>query len=583
MKPASFAPGLKAFIAILLLGLASQLVWATDISVSVDRNPVTVDESFNITFSASESPDGDPDFSPLEHDFTVLNQSQSSNSSWVNGQYSKTIRWTVQAIAKKTGSITIPAIIFGQDTSKPLTITVNKNDAGDNNIENREDLFVQVKAEPESPFVQSQVLYTVRVYRRVELTQAKLSEPELADAVMEKVGNDSDFNTVINGVSYRVTERKYAIFPQKSGTLKINPLTLTADVVLDDGGRGGFGVFFGSPITKTKRVLSNEIVLNVKSAPASFPGKNWLPAEKLELAQAWSGDIQQMKVGEPLTRTLTLRATGSTVSQLPELNTLKTDTNLKAYPDQPVLNEDKLPEGIVASRQEKIALIPSVPGRQTLPAVEIPWFNTKTQRIENVRIPETAINVTGGAGVNPSNPSAQDQAQPESASVKETTEKATGLTNAASALTPAEPSVLWRWVSLCLGLGWAATLIYVFYNRPNTNINTAHDIKNSQKQLRLNEISKQLKDACNRNDSIAAKNALLMWGKQQFGAGNLSAIATHCEARLRDEILALNQHLYSRNAAGWNGKKLFQTFSENNAIQKIGLPGETVLEPLHRL
>ena len=59
-------------------------------------------------------------------------------------------------------------------------------------------------------------LYTVRLYRRVDVAQAELSEPELADAVIEKLGEDSNYNTVVNGVSYLVTERKYAIFLRKA-------------------------------------------------------------------------------------------------------------------------------------------------------------------------------------------------------------------------------------------------------------------------------------------------------------------------------------------------------------------------------
>ena len=81
-------------------------------------------------------------------------------------------------------------------------------------------MFLDVKATPEQPYVQSQVLYTLRLYRRVDIAQAELSEPELTDAVVEKLGEDSNYNTVVNGVSYLVTERKYAIFPQKSGVMK---------------------------------------------------------------------------------------------------------------------------------------------------------------------------------------------------------------------------------------------------------------------------------------------------------------------------------------------------------------------------
>ena len=35
---------------------------ATTISVTSDRNPVSANESFQLTFTATETPDGDPDF-----------------------------------------------------------------------------------------------------------------------------------------------------------------------------------------------------------------------------------------------------------------------------------------------------------------------------------------------------------------------------------------------------------------------------------------------------------------------------------------------------------------------------------------
>ena len=209
-------------------------------------------------------------------------------------------------------------------------IEVKQGNAEDEAANTSQDIFLQVKAEAKQPYVQEQVIVTVRLYRRVDIAQASLSEPELTDAVIEKLGDDRNYNSVVNGVSYLVTERKYAIFPQKSGAMKIKPLTLTAEVIMN--GPRSFGDFFGSPMTKTKRVLSQELILNVKPIPPGFTGKQWLPLEKLELNQSWSGDKDKMKTGEPLTRTLTLTATGSTVGQLPELNNLNTGAAIKNVP-----------------------------------------------------------------------------------------------------------------------------------------------------------------------------------------------------------------------------------------------------------
>lgn len=568
---------------LLAMGLLPRLAFAVDISVSVDRNPVKMDESFKIYFTASDNPDGEPDFSPLEQDFTVLNQSQSSNTSWVNGEYSKTIRWTVEAMAKKSGKLEIPGIIFGSDTSKPLSIEVSDKAANNNGVNPNDDLFLQVKASPEQPFVQSQVIYTVRVYRRVEITQASLGEPELTDAVVEKLSQDSEFNTVVNGVSYLVTERKYAIFPQKSGVMTIKPITLTADVVVDSGGgRGGFGGFFGSPITQTKRVLSEEIKLNVKPVPASFKGKAWLAADQLNLTEEWSGDNQQMKVGEPLTRTLTLKGEGTAIGQLPELNSVKTDANLKAYPDQPVLNEQKLPSGIVSSRQEKIAIIPAKPGKHTLPAIEIPWFNTKIQQMEIAKLPETTVTVLGEVVENP--PAVPvSPAKPQVANPTQT-ETVPAITPQPATPTVANNPTIWLWVSVFLGLGWLITLAYFLLRNPKIKPDDSQSQNHVQQELRLKEINSQLKQACNQNDSQAAKNALLAWGKQQFNANNMGAIAHNCDTPLRDEIMNLNAVLYGKNAETWQGYGLLQAFNgSNKGRAQINPSGQSVLEPLHRL
>jgi len=557
----------KLFFLLLLLNLVSGNVFAAQIGVSFDRNPVSLDESFQIIFTANDTPDNDPDFSPLEQDFEILGQSQSSNSSWINGQSSKTIQWTVNVMAKHPGSLVVPAVKFGDDVSQAASILVTQATAN-KAVDTEDDLFLEVEATPQSPYVQSQVLYTVRLYRRVEIAQASLNEPELGDAVIEKLGDDSNYNTQINGVNYLVTERKYSIFPQKSGSLTIKPLMLTAEVVANT--RPNFNGFFNSQMTKTKKISSKSVTLDVKPAPATFTGKHWLSAEQLVLKEEWSGDNQQMKVGEPLTRTLTLLAKGTTVGQLPEINIGKIDDRLKTYPDQPVLQEQKKPEGLIAFREEKIAIIPSKAGFYKLPAIEIPWFNSQSQKMEIAKIPETAITALDALGTQqaPVTPVAPAEVQqPQKA------EQSTPIT------TPPQQQNIWLWVSVFLASGWLATLAYFLIKRSAKR----PVAEKSEQEIRLEDSVKSLKKACADNNATAAKDALLAWGRQKYGAASLGAIAELSDARLRDEVLHLNRILYSREPDQWQGKKLFQAFVENKAREKIAVTDDDKLEPLYRL
>ncbi len=545
-----------------LLSLFTTYVSATEIKVSVDRNPVSINDSFQLTFSAPESPDGDPDFSPLKQDFDILSQQQSSNSSWINGSFSKTIQWTLTVMAKHAGSLLIPVIAFGDDMTQPLIVRVTQSQAKSNS---NDELFLEVEATPEKPYVQTQVLYTLRFYRRVQITQASLNEPELDDAVIEKLGEDSNYTTRINGVAYDVTERKYAIFPQHSGSVTINPLVLTAEVVSNQ--RPRFNGFFRSQVSKTKRITSRAISLEVQPVPQNFKGAHWLGAEQVYFKQQWSDDSLQVKVGEPLTRTLTLLAKGATVGQLPELNTQADNELLKNYPDQPVLKEQKTPEGLIAFREEKIAYIPSRPGNYVLPAIEISWFNTQTQKTEMARLPEITIQAVASVAAMPTKTTPDIEIP-----IRERQKQ--------SLMLPQQPSNdhFWMWVSLLLASGWMLTVLLFLRQRQNKTPEKPLD----EKQIRIKDIIKALKKACMENDPQAAKQALLQWGEMQFNATSLAAIVPFCEARLRDEINSLNQYLYAAEHGTWQGKKLFQAFAENNARQQIKQPKEEVLEPLYR-
>jgi hypothetical protein len=556
----------------MLLLLWSPWTLAAQIQAAVDRNPVSLNDSFQIIFTANEEPDGEPDFSPLEKDFSILNKSQSSSYSWTNGKSSKNAQWTLTVMAKAAGTLAVPPIRFGNDASAAVPLEVTQG-ADTQDVATDKDLFLEVEATPSEPYIQAQVLYTLRLYTRVDIAQAQLNEPELSDAVVEKLGDDSNYSTQVKGVDYSVTERKYAIFPQKSGQLVIKPLQLTANIMTS--GRALFNSFFNSQLSRTQRVTSKAVKLNVKPMPANTNGQHWLPAEQLALKQEWSGDITQMQVGEPLTRTLTLYAKGTTVGQLPELAAANTHADLKAYPDQPVLKEQKKPDGVLALREEKIALIPSKAGQYTLPAITIPWFNTQTQKMERVSLPETVLTATGTA--------TQTTAPTPKLPAPATTQPKPVITPEPPPIVPTQVATgdYWPLIAAVLALGWLATLIYFLVGKSTKK--PVVDEANAPEQLRLKDIVNRLKKACAENNAPGAKAALLDWGRLQLDATSLGAIATHCEARLRDEILLLNQVLYGKEAAAWQGKRLFQTFTENQARAKLATTEESALKPLYRL
>ena len=361
---------------ILLAYINSQ---AATITATTDRNPVGLNELFMLTFESDNSVDSEPDFSPLNKDFQILSRNSKRSMSILNGKFSTSKKWQLTVLARRAGKLIIPVINFGKDRSQASFINVSTGRSSPSSSKGSRDIFIEVEAEPKSPYVQAEVIYTVRLFLSVATSNASLSEPGIsgANVVIERLGEGSNFQINRRGKRYNVVERKYAIYPQLSGTMTIGPVMFQGQI-----NRNAFSLIdpFG-PQPKTVIERSMSITLDVKSVPDQFPGGHWIPAKKLVLTESWSQDPPVFQVGEPLTRTLSLVALGQTASQLPELPDWVPD-DFKQYPDQPSLNDSNNNKGIKASRQEKVAIIPNKAGEYVLPEISVPWWNTNTNKLE---------------------------------------------------------------------------------------------------------------------------------------------------------------------------------------------------------
>ncbi len=546
--------------------------WASTITATVDRDPVRLDESFTLVFDAEGSVDADPDFRSLERDFDILHRSQSTNMSFINGQISNTKQWTLVLMPKRLGELTIPSIPFGKDRSPLLRVTVISAQHAQPGTRS-EELFLEVDAQPRRTFVQAQILYTARLYRAVDIENASLTEPTLndADAVIKKLGEDRTFQTQRDGRRYQVVERRYVLFPQQSGTLTINPVVFEGQIVASRRS------FFSPRSSQTKRVRSDAITLNIDPIPASFRGATWLPSRDLQLAEAWPQHPPQFMVGEPVTRTLSIVAEGLTSAQLPVINAT-VPPSIKQYPDQPVQEDKNTHQGIIGLREEKVALIPNRPGQMTLPAIEIPWWNTQTNTAEIARLPERMILVEPGAGVTTGfgNPRESSQ-ETQSASINSLPPDVVQIQNGVQGLG------MWPWLTGFLAIGWLLTGVLLWRHRRGSRSAPAYawqDVGRSRRSVERN-----LKKACERGDAQAAKAALLEWGKFQWPDNTpktIGDIGARSSEPFREELHRLNQALYSHSPDVWKGEVLWSVFKQLTAQEdtRKSAPTDKGLEPL---
>jgi len=553
-------PRLSRSVALLFLLLTSFSAVAAKIDVQVDRNPVEADESFSITFTANDSVDGQPDFRPLEEFFKIVNRNQSSSIQIINGRMNRQTQWTLFVMPKRTGDLWIPSISFGDDKSPRVPIKVNA--ASRQPLDKGNDvLYLETEVDHKTAYVQSQIIYTVRVYQAVNLLNAGLSELTLSDsdAIVEKMGDDNTYDKRINGRRYKVFEKRYVIFPQKSGTLTIKPTELQAQYV--DNRRA----------LRTKLLDSDPINIEVKPKPALSALQNspWLPAKQMQISEQWPQDPPVFKVGEPLTRTITVTADGLSSSQLPQIN-MGEVPDMKLYPDQAVKNDDKTAAGVVGTRQEKIALIPTKAGHYVIPAIEIPWWNTEKGTLEYLKLPKRDIQVlpaaqtaqqnTGNAAQNPQPGDAvTENSQPARTSAQTSAAGGVEMRSGTS-------DTYWMWVSLVAFIGWGVTaLAWWRGGRPQGGeLVNSTAISKQANNLSKKQSMQQLKSACAAHNAPAAKDALLQWAKCVWpnqSPTNLNELSRRSGGELGEQLLKLNKTLYSNQHSQWNGDGLWQAFS----------------------
>lgn len=392
-----FAFNLLFFVFLLQINFA--LAEVNELSASVDKNSILLDESIRLTVVASGNADKDVlDFSELSNDFNLSTPSFSQSTQIINGDMTRTVSWSLNLYPKQIGTFNIPSFEVDGSRSQPFKIEVLPVTAA--NVNQPREFFVTSEIDAQSIFLQQQILYTVKIHLSRDIERGQLTLPQLEGAVVEQIGDDRDYQQILNGVRYRIIERKYAIIPQASGNFLIKGPIFEAEVLTNS--RRSFANF-----GRTQRITRRapDIQIDVQPIPSSY-SFTWIPSELVEVTEEWQGDIDNLVTGEPITRTITLTALGLTKEQLPSIE-MPYHPSFKVYPEQPKLTTVERNNDLIAQGVYNSAIIPSESGSFVLPELRIPWFNVKTGNTEFAYIPAKTIEVKPAAFSDTSAPANQ--------------------------------------------------------------------------------------------------------------------------------------------------------------------------------
>lgn len=373
-----------AFLGMALL-IASPFCAANTVTASLDKQSVIENEVIQLTIRADFSDTGSgPDFSALKKNFDILNQSQSSQFRFNLGTSQSIKFWIISLMPKSTGTVEIPPIKVGDYYSNPLTLKVKTSPALlDEN--GNPPVMIEMQASDLQPYLQQEVVLSLKIYNAFALQNANISTPKNADLVMEKLIDDQVGFETIKGTEYQVLTRKYLAFPQRSGEIEIDPQTIAAMVNTNRGRR-------------LIKAQSSPIKLNVLPVPANYPSENWLPAKSVtissKLAPSNGRQAGNAKVGDTLIWTITTSADGAYPEQIAPLNFTST-RDYKLYPQPPVFDSTRSEDGIVGKQTITIEVVPTAPGTLTLPEIEVPYWDIKNKLDKYAHAPSPTMQITG--------------------------------------------------------------------------------------------------------------------------------------------------------------------------------------------
>lgn len=583
------ASGLRALMLVLWLvaGLVPSLAVSAVIEVSLSQNPVPLGESFSLRFSSDREPSGDPDFSPLSQQFEILNQRRSSQFSFQNGHMQRAYLFEVELIAKTAGKIEIPPIAFGADRSNPFSVTITHGAVAQKRPGESE-LFLEVEASPKNPYVSQEVVLSVRVLSRVSFS-GDLAQPALDGLNLSKLNGDRQFSALRGGAQYRVNERRYVFFPNQSGTLVIPPVNLTAEL-RDPAGPDPFSVR-----PRQQRFHSEPVALEVRPIPAAFKGKVWLPLRKLEIEEDWQPKAFEVAQGDPLTRSLTVKAEGGTQGMIPDvLGESGAIAGVQQYADQPELSEILGSEGLASQRKEKRAYIASGSDFE-VPAVAVPWWNTKTDRMEVALLPGRMVKVRPGTSAMPVPGPFQAPGLPSS----QTPEGVAGLASVPAAseaptegASPWNAAGVWQAATGVFLLLWIATLGLWLNARQGAKGQTDASLTRPEKGPgeRPAPAGAQALEAAIRDQAWQRAHQILSnWGQSQWPLETGLPLEDQLDASLGAPYQALKRSLYAPGHAGFaEGEALVLAFKKacasapRSAGRKASGREDPALEPLYR-
>ena len=416
---------LKKHITLLLVIFATSLVSSqVKFEAKVSKDKLGVNERLRIDFEMNQ--DGDNFNPPNFTNFTVVGgPNQSVSNSWMNGvrSYKKTYSYFLAPKSRGTFTINQATITIDGETYKTTPVQVEvtaaveiPKDPNDPEYLAQENIHLVAEISKTKPYLNEAITVVYKLYISTSTgvdNWSEIDSPRYNDFWSQNIdipGMKVQMENY-NGEEYRaVVLRKTVLYPQKTGKLDIEPLTLDVAVRVPTSRRDIFGGRLTARVNRT--VSAGRKTIDVKPLPEQ--------GKPLDFSGA-VGDFDfkvtttktQLDASESLQAKV--EVTGNGNMKLFNLPKLTLPSSLEVYEPE---HSEKVSTDLLGMRgsiSDTYTVVPQFKGKYPIPSISFSYFDPKTETYKTRSSDEIVIDVLDGpvsgavANTNPTQENAKQQ------------------------------------------------------------------------------------------------------------------------------------------------------------------------------
>lgn len=340
-------------------------------------------EDFSIEVSFLNEDKGKYTIEGIEN-FDIISKASTNSYNSINGKTTSAKSDIYRVRAKSEGEFSLK-VKTEKGVEKVILIDVQKSQSINSALSDR---FILKSTTPKTTFYFGEKIpyeeYFISGVRVSSLSQAK--KPNFKDFSVKDMTPYSNNNYIQTPVDFngkqgiQVTLFKGVLQANGSGLKSISSSSVKVGEPTRD--------FFNE---NTSYIGDEDIEIDIKPLPDHSPTNFKDIVGTLNSLESWK--TKEVNVGEAITLTLTLQGSGNLalLDSLP----IKEDMNFNVFQTIKGYNEKIIDGKYFNEKIFEIAFIPKKNGVQKTPIIDIPYFNTITEKYEILNIPSEEIVVNG--------------------------------------------------------------------------------------------------------------------------------------------------------------------------------------------